>query len=90
MAWSAARKLRRVLDNVRRILAVEYVIAARAIELRDADPARATGALVELLRTKVPGAGPDRYLSPELRDAEQLLASESLETALRNVGVDLR
>ena len=90
MAWSAVRKLRRVIDNVRRILAVEYVIAARAIELRDADPARATGALVELLRTKVPGAGPDRYLSPELRDAEQLLAAESLETALRNVGVDLR
>ena len=36
MAWLAVRKLRKVIDNVRRILAVEYVCAARAIEFRRA------------------------------------------------------
>ena len=70
MAWSAARKLRRVVDNVRRILAVEYVIAARAVELRRSlEPAQGTGALIKLLRQHVAGPGPDRYVSPELRDA---------------------
>ena len=34
MAWLAVRKLRKVIDNVRRILAVEYICAARAIDLR--------------------------------------------------------
>lgn len=75
MAWSAARKLRRVIDNLRRILAVELVVAARAVELRAeiAGPAPATAAVIESLRQVVPGAGPDRYLSPELEAAEQLL-----------------
>lgn len=76
MAWHATRKLRKVIDNVRRILAVEYVAGARAIDLRTPlQPAEPTRRAVSLLREVVPGPGPDRYLSPELRAAEQLLAS---------------
>lgn len=83
MAWHATRKLRRVVDNTRRILAVEWVSAARAIELRaPLQPAPATGALVELLRTRVPGAGPDRFLSPELAAAEALLRDAAPQAAL--------
>ena len=76
MAWLAVRKLRTVIDNVRRILAVEYVAAARAVELRaPLEPAAGTGELIARLRKQVPGAGPDRYLSPELEAAEALLSS---------------
>ncbi len=76
MAWGAVRKLRKVVDNVRRILAVEYVISARAIDLRaPLTPAPPTAALVALLRSEVPGPGADRYLAPELAAAETLLAS---------------
>ena len=58
MAWLAVRKLRRVIDNVRRILAVEYVCAARAIDLRaPLEPARPTDALRELLRRERGGPG---------------------------------
>ena len=90
MAWSAARKLRKVVDNVRRILAVEYVIAARAIELRSPhSPAPATGVLVDLLRTRVAGVGPDRYLSPELGATEELLRSNALATALHAASITL-
>ena len=79
MGWGAARKLRRVIANLRRILAIEWVAAARAIELRaPLQPAAGTGAAVRLLRTQVPGPGPDRWLSPELSAAEQMLADESL------------
>jgi len=75
MAWLAVRKLRRIVDNVRRILAVEYVVGARAVELRaPLEPAAGTAALIARLRTHVPGAGPDRYLAPELAAAEALLA----------------
>ncbi len=91
MAWGAARKLRRVVDNVRRILAVEWCIAARAIDLRGAvaEPAAATGAALGVLRTRVPGLGPDRFLAPELAAAAELLADDAPATALAGVGVEL-
>ena len=77
MAWLAVRKLRKVIDNVRRILAVEYVCAARAIDFRTPlVPSPATGALVTLLRNDVDGTGPDRFLAPELAAAEALLGFE--------------
>ena len=83
MGWGAARKLRRVLDNLRRILAVEWVTAARGIELRaPLQPAAGTAAAVSLLRRRVPGPGPDRWLSPELAAAERMLAVEALVTAV--------
>lgn len=90
MAWLAARKLRRVVDNVRRILAVEYVCAARALDLRaPLEPSMATDVLRTLLRRVVAGPGPDRYLAPELAAAEQLLDSRELHDALSSAGVVL-
>ena len=91
MAWLAVRKLRKVIDNVRRILAVEYVCAARAIDLRaPLEPSEATGALLALLRTDVVGTGPDRFLAPELAGAEAILHSSAMADALAAKGVTLR
>ncbi len=75
MGWAAARKLRTVVDNLARILAVELVCAARAVELRaPLTPAAGTGAALACLRAAgIDGAGPDRWLSPELAAAEQLV-----------------
>ena len=74
MGWHAARKLRQVVDNLRRILAIEMVTAARAIELRaPLTPAPATAAVISVLREKVPGTGTDRFLAPELAAADALL-----------------
>ncbi len=90
MAWGSVRKLRRIVDNVRRILAVEYVVAARAVDLRaPLVPAAATGAAIALLRDSVPGPGPDRHLAPELAAAEALLAADAPAGALAAVGVAL-
>lgn len=90
MAWHAARKLRTVIDNVRRILAVEYVVAARAIDLRrPLIPAAATAALVDLLRSDVEGPGPDRYLAPDLRAAEELLQTDQLVAVANSAGASL-
>ena len=90
MACGAVRKLRKVIDNVRRIIAVEYVSAARAIDLRGPlQPAMATGALVALLREHVAGPGPDRFLAPELAEAERLLMDDRPNEVLATVGVTL-
>ena len=74
MGWHAGRKLRRVVDNLRMILAVEWVAASLAIEARAPHkPAAVTGKWVEKLRTKVPRVGPDRFLAPQLEAAAELL-----------------
>ena len=50
MGWSAARKLRRAVDGLARVLAIEVLTAARGIELRaPLAPAPATAAVVEAL-----------------------------------------
>ena len=77
MGWHAGRKLRKVVDNLRRVLAIELVTAARGIEMRaPLKPAPKTSAMLAKLRKEVPGVGPDRFLAPELESAERLLASE--------------
>ena len=82
MAWGAARKLRLVVDNLRRILAVECVIAARGIEARSPlTPACGTGAAHAVIRAHIAGIGPDRYLAPELAVAEGLLRSGAVLAA---------
>lgn len=76
MGWHAGRKLRKVVDNLRNILAIELVGAGRCIELRaPLKPAPVTGELYQELRKVVPGFGPDRFLAPELEAAANLLRS---------------
>ena len=75
--WAAARKLRRSIDNLRRVLAVELVCAAAALDLRaPLTPGAGTKAALDVVRAYVAGPGADRWLSPDLRRAESLLASE--------------
>ncbi len=58
MGWSAARKLRRALDGLTRVLAIELLTAARGLDLRaPLAPAPATAAVVAGLRAGVPGRG---------------------------------
>ncbi len=52
MGWSAARKLRRSVDGLTRVLAIEVLTAARALDLRaPLEPSPATAAVVQLLRS---------------------------------------
>lgn len=76
MGWAAARKLRRAIDGLGRVLAIEILTGARALDLRaplQAGPA--TGAVRDLVRTAVEGPGPDRYLSPEIEAVTALVQS---------------
>ena len=88
MGWGAALKLREVLDNLTRILAVELVASARALDLRGPlTPSPATSAVRDLVRRHVKGPGPDRILAPELAAAEALVRSGTvLEAAQAVVG----
>ena len=85
MGWAAARKLRRALDGLTRVLAIEVLTAARALDLRaPLQPAAPTAAVQDAVRAAgVPGPGPDRHLAPEIEVAVQLVATGDVLTATR-------
>ncbi len=86
MGWSAARKLRRSVDGLTRVLAIELLTAARGIQLRaPLDPAPATGAVVDALRATTAGPGPDRFLAPEIEAAVRFVASGAAVRAAESV-----
>jgi histidine ammonia-lyase len=86
MGWAAARKLRTSLANLAQILAVELVVAARALDLRrPLRPAPATAAVVDEVRREVGGPGPDRFVAPELAAAERLIRGGAAVAAAERV-----
>jgi histidine ammonia-lyase len=86
MGWAATRKLRLVVANLTRLLAIELVTSARGIELRaPLQPGEATRAALGALRVVVPGPGPDRWLTPELDAAVELVASDAIVSAAEAV-----
>jgi histidine ammonia-lyase len=91
MGWSAARKLRRSVDGLARVVAVEVLTAARALDLRaPLQPSPATAAVLALLRRTVPGPGPDRHLSPEIEHAVELVRSGSVADTVSTTIGELR
>ncbi len=76
MGWGAARKLRQVVTNLSRVLAVELLASSRALELRSPlEPSAADGRVAELVRKLGGGVGPDRFLSPELESVAAAVRS---------------
>lgn len=85
MGWHAARKLRRALDGLGRVLAVELIAAARGIELRGEGCSPFSTRVLNKLRETVPGVGPDRYLAPEIDAAVALVQGGSLDTLVKEM-----
>ena len=67
MAMGAAWKLRRVVENVRRVLAIELICAAQGLDFRrPLRPGRGVGEAHALVRAVVPPLERDRVLGPEI------------------------
>jgi histidine ammonia-lyase len=61
MGWGAARKLLDVIENVRRVIAIEILCGARAVECRaPLNAGRGTARIIEAVRDKVPPLEGDR------------------------------
>jgi len=88
MGWNAARKLRRSVDGLGRVIAIELLTAARALELRaPLRPAAGTAAVLAVTRDRIHGMGADRWLSPEIERACELVADgTAVAAAERAVG----
>ncbi len=87
MGWSAARKLRRGVDGLTRVLAIELMTAARGLELRaPLAPSPASAAAIGVLRAAgVAGPGPDRWLAPDVETAVRVVADGRVLAAVEAV-----
>jgi histidine ammonia-lyase len=86
MGWSAARKLRRAIDGAQRVVAIELLTSARAMDMRSpVKPSAVSAAVVGKLRESVPAPGTDRYLAPDIAAAVAGVQDGSLLAAAESV-----
>ena len=94
MGWNGCRKLRTSIEDAGRVLAIEILCAAQALELRRAGPGSfgpgighpeaglrpspETEAAIARLRAEVESLPVDRFLAPDLAAAERLVTSGAL------------
>jgi histidine ammonia-lyase len=87
MGWAAARKLRRAVQGLTQVLAIEVLTAARALDLHaPLEPSPATGAVRDAVRAAgVPGPGPDRPLSPQITAVADAVSTGAVLTAAETI-----
>ncbi|MEE1620024.1 histidine ammonia-lyase [Zafaria sp. Z1313] len=83
MGWAAGLKLRRGIDGLEQVLAVELLTSARALDLRDgglgsSKSSPVVTAVRTAIRSVVEGPGTDRYLAPEIQAVLALVRDGSL------------
>jgi len=82
MGWNACLSLRKAVADAMRVVAIELVCAAEAVDLRGLQPGPATAAVMARLRERVPRMDVDRFLSPDLAHAEDLVRSGAVLAAV--------
>ena len=78
MGTTAARKLRTVISNVTKVLAIEYLAAAQAIDFGTGDLGAGTSKAYAELRRVIPRLHEDREMHPDLVKAEELIKKGTL------------
>lgn len=89
MGWHAARKLRRALDGVSRVLGIELLASTRALDFRAlqegaGSPSPATSAVHALFRTRIPEPDTDTFLSPTIASAHEFVVSGEVVAAVEH------
>jgi histidine ammonia-lyase len=79
----SALKCLQVIANARHILAIEYLLAAQALEFYPGlEPGRGTGAAYAALRAEIAPYNEDRFLSPDIALVARRMAEQSWAAAI--------
>ena len=79
MGWGAGKKLFDVIDNVRRVIAIELLCAAQGLDYRKPlEPAEGTGRVARLIRDRVPPLTRDRPLSADIETVAEMIRNRSI------------
>ena len=84
MGWNACRQMRAAVADATRVVAIEAVCAAEALELRGIEPGPATRAVLRSLRREIPRMDSDRFLAPDLATAESMVRTGALVVAVED------
>jgi histidine ammonia-lyase len=90
MGWLSGLKLRRLLEHAGTVVAIEALVAAQALDLREPQPAVGTDAGLRAVRARVPFLDRDRDLSEDIAAAEDVLRSGALVEAAESAAGPLR
>ncbi|MGH2697436.1 MAG: HAL/PAL/TAL family ammonia-lyase, partial [Actinomycetota bacterium] len=90
MGWLSGLKLRRLLEHAGTVVAIEALVAAQALDLREPEPAAGTGAALRAIRARVPFLDRDRDVSEDIAAAAELLRSGALAEAAEAAAGRLR
>ncbi len=82
MGATAARHARRIVANTRRVVAIELVTAAQALEFREEQPSPATAAAHEVIREKVPMVEDDRPLHNDIETVTEMIYNGDIMAAV--------
>jgi len=74
----AARKARKILGNVRSVIAIEFLSAAQALDFQPLAPSKRVGAVRKVIRDNVPHLAKDRFLARDIETAERVMTDGSL------------
>jgi histidine ammonia-lyase len=84
MGWLAGLKLRKIVEHVTAVLAIEAICAAQAMDLRDPTPAAGTRAARDAVRGRVPFLDEDRDVSRDVDEAIDLVSSGTIGDTVRS------
>ena len=83
MGVTAARKLRSIVENVERVVGIEYLCAAQAREFHpEMRPGPGAQAAYEVLRATVPAMDRDRFLHEDIEAAARIVRGPELLAAV--------
>jgi len=90
MGTTAARKARVIIANTVRVLAIELLCAAQAIEFCDVKGLGAgTRVAYRIIRERIPALEEDRILAPDIEELATLIRSGDLVQAVESIVGDL-
>ncbi|MHC4932419.1 MAG: aromatic amino acid lyase, partial [Planctomycetota bacterium] len=90
MGLWAARKCRDIAENVCKVLAIEFLAAAQALDFQTLRPGMGVRAAHASIRSEIPHLARDRYLARDIATAANLLESGELLGAVESEAGHLR
>jgi histidine ammonia-lyase len=85
MGWNACRKMRSAVGDLTRMIAIETVCAAEALDLRGMEPGPATRSVRAAIRDAIPRMDSDRFLAPDLAKVETMVRTGEVLAAAVSV-----
>ncbi len=89
MGSVSAIKLLQVVENVSTVLAIELIIAAQAIDIREMPSSPALDAAKAKLRELVPGLAEDRVMYQDIQASIELIKNAEILQAVEATGLKI-